>query len=317
MSRIGRALISSFDSTLMRGEFNLYLPLLARLPLRLGYPLAALRGTLNWMLDREWRSISLKLRYIRTATDQAMKQLFPDLTPAETRKLTRLRFAGNSREEFEAYLLIHDRARELSFTIRGLESLQAQLDSGKGVVLLTPHFDSFILGISSLGMSGLVVNVMTSDVVEHSLVDDCVRRFFSMKYRSLERYLNGGKAVHVERDLGFFYRALLNGECVVVLADLPPAGDKDQRIWIPFLGREVAFLSGAYRLARRTGSAIAGFTCHWEGKNRYEVTLSECVPPEKVDEGSYRQIYHFLSAAILRKPERWWAADLMRTFEAR
>lgn len=310
-------MIRLLDRTVMWGEFTLFLPLLARLPLRLGYHLAAWRGTLNWVFDREWRSISLGQRYIRAATYQAIKQILPDMSAAETKRLTRRRFEGNSREEFEAYLLIQDRLRELSFSIRGLESVKEQSARGRGVVLLTTHFDSFILGIVCLGMSGLVVNVMTSDVVENPLVDSCVRRFFSGKYRGMERYLQGGKAIHVEQNLSFFYQALLNGECVVVLADLPTSRDKDHQIWVRFLECERSFLSGAFRLAQRTRSALAGFVCQWEGMDKYTVTLSECIPPEEVNEKSYRQVYAFLEVPIRCKPERWWSSDLLRTFETR
>jgi lauroyl/myristoyl acyltransferase len=316
MTNVKRILIRLLDRAALWGEFTLFLPLLARLPLRLGYPLAAWRGALNWMLDREWRSISLEQRYIRAATDQAMKQIMPDLTATEIANLTRRRFEGNSREEFEAYLLIKDRIGELSFSIQGLESVLEQSTRGRGVVLLTMHFDSFILGTVCIGMNGLVVNVMTSDVVENPLVDGCVRRFFYRKYRGMERYLHGGRAVHVEQNLQFFYQALLNGECVVVLADLP-ARDNDQRIWMRFLERERSFLSGAFRLARRTESALAGFICQWEGGYKYKVTLSECIPSEEVNEASYQQIYAFLETAIQKKPERWWAADLLRTFGTR
>jgi len=297
-------------------EFTLFLPLLARLPFRLGYPLAAWRGDLNWVLDREWRSIALGQRYIRAAAKQAMKQIMPGLQDTKITKLTRQRFEGNSREEFETYLIIKDRIEELSFSIHGLKGMLEQSRQGRGVVLLTMHFDSFILGIVFLGMNGLKVNVMTSDVVENPLVNGCVRHFFYMKYRGMERYLNGGRAVHVEQNLKVFYKALLNGECVVVLADLP-AKDNDQRIWMQFLGQERAFLSGAFRLARRTKSAIAGFICQWEGGCKYRVTLSDCIPPEEVNEASYQQVYAFLETAIQNRPERWWASDLLRTFETR
>lgn len=316
-SDIKKNLVRMVDRAVLWSEFALLLPLLARLPLRLGYLLAKWRGTLNWMFDREWRSISLGQRYIRTATDQAMKQVMPDLSAAEIGRLTLRRFEGNSREEFEACLLMQNRMREMSFSIQGLEGVREQSKRGRGVVLLTMHYDSFIFGIVSLGMSGLVVNVMTSDIVENPLVEGCMRRFFWVKYRSMEKYLQGGKAVHVERDLRFFYRALLNGECVVILADLPTSRNKDHRIWVRFLESERSFLSGAFRLARRTGSALAGFVCQWEGRNRYAVTLSECVPSENVNLESYLQVYAFLEKAILRRPERWLAADLLRTFETR
>jgi len=317
MNRRINFIIRLLDRLVLWGEFTLFLPLIARLPLRLGYRLTAWRGRFNWAFDREWRSISIGQRYIRAATDQAIKQIVPDLPATETGRLTRRRFEGNSREEFEAYLLMQGRVRELNFSVLGLESVQKQLARGRGVVLLTMHFDSFILGMVCLGMSGLVVNVMTSDVVENPLVNGCVRRFFFGKYRSMERYLQGGKAVHVEQNMRFFYQALLNGECVVVLADLPASSEKDHPMWMQFLGRERSFLSGAFRLARSTESALAGFVCQWEGGDKYTVTLSECVLPEELNEASYHRVYAFLEAAILHKPERWWAADLLRAFETR
>jgi lauroyl/myristoyl acyltransferase len=317
MTDIKKIPVCLLDRAAMWGEFTLFLPLLARLPLRLGYLLATWRGTLNWALDREWRSIALGQRYIRAATNQALKQILPDLSLAEIRRLTRRRFETNSREEFEACLLMEDRVREMSFSVRGLESVREQSACRRGIVLLTAHFDSFILGIVFLGISGLVVNVMTSDVVENPLMDGPMRRFFYRKYRGLERYLQGGRAVHVEQNLRFFYQALLNGECVVVLADLPTSSNKEHRTWMPFLGRERSFLSGAFRLAQRTRSALAGFICQWEGGYKYKVTLSECIPPEEVNEASYQQVYAFLETAIQNNPERWWAADLLRTFETR
>ena len=271
------------DRLLMRCEYNLLLPFLARLPLRPGYRLAACRGKINWALDREWRSIALGQQYIRTATDRTIKKLLPDLSSAAIRRITRQRFEGFSREEFEAHLLMRERIRELHFSVHGLESVKEQLAQGRGIVMLTPHFDSFILGIVFLGMSGLIVNVMTSDVVENPLVDDSVRRFFFNKYRGMELYLQGGKAVHVEQDLRYFYQALRAGECVIVLADLPTATAKDNRIWLRFLGLERSFLSGAYRLARRTGSALTGFVCRWEGAGNYTVNLYKCVPPGEVN----------------------------------
>jgi lauroyl/myristoyl acyltransferase len=166
-------------------------------------------------------------------------------------------------------------------------------------------------------MSGLVVNVMSSEIVEHPSVDSNMRRFFSRKYRKMERYLQGGKIVHVEQNLRFFYRALLNGECVVIMADLPATRKEGDQIWMRFLGRERSFMPGAFRLARATGSALAGFVCQWDGENHYTVTLSKCVPPEDVNEASYQGTYDFLEDAIRLKPERWWAADLLRAFKSR
>lgn len=316
-SRPRRNVVHRLDHAITWCEYSLFLPFLARLPLRLGYRLAAWRGKMNWAFDREWRSIAVGHPYIRGATGRAINQILPDLPASGIEMMTRRRFEGFSREEFEAQLLMKKRVGKLHFMVRGIEGVQQQLARGRGMVLLTPHFDSFILGMVFLGMSGLTVNVMTSDVVENPRVDRCVRRFFFRKYRCMETYLQGGKALHVEQDLRFFYRALLAGESVVILADLPTPTPGDHPMWLRFLGRERSFLSGAFRLARRTGSAVAGFVCRWEGAGNYTVTLGECIPPDGVTHESYQRTYNFLESAIRSNPERWFAADLLQVFENR
>lgn len=310
-------MVRAMNHALTWCEYSLLLPLMGRLPIQLGYRLAVLRGRINWALDREWRSIAVGHRYIRAATERAMNLILPDLPAAAVRSMTRRRFEGFSREEFEAQLLMRRRVAKLHYTVQGIETVQNHLAGGRGMILLTPHFDSFILGMVFLGMSGLRVNVMTSDVVENPRVDRCVRRFFFGKYRGMELYLQGGKAIHVEQNLRFFYRALLAGESIVVLADLPTPKSGDHPVWLRFLGRERSFLSGAFRLARRTGSAVTGFVCRWEGATNYTVTVDECIPPGEVNQTSYQRVYDFFDAAIRSNPERWWAADLLEVFESR
>ena len=46
-------------------DFGRVLPWLAFLPLPLGYALARLRGQLNALTGRDWRSMGLKFRHIR------------------------------------------------------------------------------------------------------------------------------------------------------------------------------------------------------------------------------------------------------------
>ena len=45
-------------------DFALFLPYLARLPLPLGYALAGVRGRINALTGRDWRSMGLGFRHI-------------------------------------------------------------------------------------------------------------------------------------------------------------------------------------------------------------------------------------------------------------
>ncbi|MBK9237097.1 MAG: methyltransferase domain-containing protein [Rhodoferax sp.] len=87
----------------------------------------------------------------------------------------------------------------------------------RGLVLLTPHFDSFFLGVAFLARNGAKVNLMSSAVTQQPGVDAAVTRHFSSKYRGLENYLNGGRVLDMETGLRQFYRLLERGETLVVL----------------------------------------------------------------------------------------------------
>jgi lauroyl/myristoyl acyltransferase len=175
-------------------------------------------------------------------------------------------------------------------------------------VLLTPHYESFCLGIAFLGRTGGVVNSMSSSVTQDPRVDPAVRRHFDDKYRGLETYLNGGRVIDMESGLRPFYRMLEQHETLVVLADAPvlPGG---AAMSVNFLGGRRTLAAGAVRLAQRTGSDLGGFICAPTANGRYELTL--CEPGPSNDPATIDRVYSFMSAAIMANPGGWWAADLL------
>lgn len=289
-------------------DYGVVLPMCAALPLSLGRTLAGLRGLINAAFDLDWRSLALRRRYVRGSTYRAMRQLRPGASPGVHAVR---RFIHYSREEWEANLFRrerHMRALSAASTVEGLAPLQQMTNSGQGLVLLTMHFDSFCLGIVLLGLQGLKVHVMTSAIVEDPRLHPVVRRFFERKYRGMERYLNGGRMVHVERRPRYFYEALERGEVVVVLADLPPVRPGMHSAIVPFGGRRRRLTTGALRIAEKTGSAIGAFLCTHTSGNRYRV---QCTAPFEADSDSLMQLYAWFDRHLREMPDRWWAADLL------
>ncbi len=281
---------------------------MGRLPLTWGFALARVRGKLNAVAGRDWRSVALGFRHIRQQSLAGFRQLPMQADDSQLKAWRDARFVAEARDEFEARLLANNRARELqcSFTPPGASRTCAA--RSRGLVLLTPHYESFCLGIAFLGRAGGVVNSMSSAVTQDRRVDPAVRRHFDEKYRGLENYLNGGRVIDMELGLRPFYRMLERNETLVVLADSPvlPGG---AAMSVNFLGGKRTLAAGALRLAQRTGSEIGGFICVPAGSGIYELRL--CQPGPSNDPATIDRVYEFMSAEILANPGGWWAADLL------
>jgi lauroyl/myristoyl acyltransferase len=293
-------------------DYAVALPALARLPLPLGYALASLRGRANGLARRDWRSMALGFRHVgaQTAAGYRMFAAAGDGPggDAQVAALVRRRFQTESREEFEGRLVAAGRVPRLRCRVAPEAFVDGCRDRSSGLVLLTPHFDSFILGVAFLGLAGVRVNLMSSSITEHPRVARAVSRHFADKYRALQRWMNGGRVVNREEGLRPFFRMLEDREAVVILADAPatPGG---AAMAVDFLGRRCAMAAGALRMAQRTGSRIGGFVCRFVAPGRYELDGGPI--RDARDPGAVQAVYDFLSSAILADPGRWWAADLL------
>jgi lauroyl/myristoyl acyltransferase len=290
-------------------DFALLLPRIASLPLGMGYRLAAFRGWINAWTGRDWRSVGLGFRHVRAQTLEGLALLPVASTVQQRQSWCRERFATEAREEFEGQLLIRRRLHELSVTLEGADVIGriTARDSQRGLVLLTPHFDSFLLGIAFLGQLGARISPVSSAVTKDPRVDAAVQQHFTEKYAALSSYLNGGHVLDMEAGLRPFYRWLTLGNVVLVLADAPvlPQGAD---MTVEFLGTRRRLAGGPMRLASRTGSDIGAFVCHYVAAGRYRLEMAPVMPAA---DASIEAIYAFLGKAILSSPGRWWASDLL------
>ena len=294
-------------------DFGYILPLMARLPLPMGQALSTARGLLNVTMDYEWRSLAIRFNYIRERTYRAMCMMRPDAGERFWRKTTIQRFIHNSRDEWQAYLYdlpVMERICRQS-VVEGIDDLLKYQSKGRGLVMVSCHFDGF-MGMALLGMKGLCVNALTTAAGnEDPRIHPAVRTYLKNKYRKLEYRMNG-KIVYQEENMPFFYKALERGETVVLFGDVP--GSKSN-VFIPFLNARFKMPLGAWHLAVKTHSLISACVCVHEGVGRYRVI---CLPPAEIDPGSpllaLQPIYTFLENNIRNMPERWIAADLLPAY---
>jgi 2-polyprenyl-3-methyl-5-hydroxy-6-metoxy-1,4-benzoquinol methylase len=288
-------------------DFAVFLPAIARLPLTLGYALARLRGKANALVGRDWRSMALGFRHIHRQTLAGLQQVAPAALPSTLNAWRRGRYETEARDEFEAALIAAKRLSELHCEFDPPAAATICKRSGRGLVLLTPHFDSFFIGVGFLARSGARINLMTSSVTHDPRVHPAVQAHFERKYRGLEAYLNGGKLLDMEDGARPFYEMLKRGETLVILADAPNVAGAPG-LETDFLGRR-SLAGGAVRMARQTGSDLGGFVCYRERDGEYRVRLGPVAAAADADTAD--RVYRFLSDAIRSNPERWWAVDLL------
>lgn len=304
-----------FRRAFLEAMFRFALPLAARLPPHAGRVLAGVLGKLCARLDLDWRTLALREHYVAARTRQALREIDPGLDEARLNALVRQRFVNATLEELEGHWLALRQAGKFRCDIEGLDEIRGVMADGNGLVLLTLHFDATLMGVAQLGLAGVKLNLMTSDVVEDVRVLPVVQRYFSAKYAGIEACLNGGLVMHVEKRLKSFYRALRAGDGVVILGEAP-TGRLEDALVVDFLGKRRAIAPGVLRLAEKTGAPMAAFVCLRNPDGNYRVVFS---PPYRPENGCHagnvaRRLFAFLGARVRSHPERWWAADQLPNF---
>lgn len=292
-------------------DFAWLLPLVARLPLGLAFGLGRWRGLLNARTGRDWRSMALGMRHIRRQSLAGYRLLPLAADEAQLRAWSDERFVVEARDELEARLVAAGRVHALacrSVNAEGGRFVGVPADRRRGLLLLTPHFDSFFVGVAFAARGGARVNLMSSAVTHDPRVDPAVQAHFSAKYRGLEPWLNGGQVLDMEQGIRPFYRMLERGETLVVLGDAPvlPNGVSAQ---VDFLGAQRLLAGGALRLAQKADCDLGGYVCRMEQPGRY--VMEWCEPGPANDPATVQRVYALFTRAILSSPGRWWASDLL------
>ena len=292
-------------------DYRYLLPVIASAPLPLAYSLSACRGFFNKIFSRDWRSVALGTRHIHRQSTIAYGLLPTQPTSHDQSTWRRERFSTEAREEFEACLVIKNRVRELNCTFLPQSAQETCAVQERGLVLLTPHFDSFFLGSTFLARAGGPVNFMASAITHDPRVDPAVQKYFAIKYRSLELHLNGGKITNLEDGMRPFYRMLARKETLIVLGDSPPlqSESSDGDLVVNFLGANRRLAGGALRLAQSTDSNLGAYICQYKSPGNYVVEL--CPIGRARDPQTIQRIYDFFSGAILKNPGLWWGSDLL------
>lgn len=211
---------------------RLFMRLCAMLPLRGAHALGAALGSILALIPGR----------IRRITQCNVELCFPELSPAEQRRLASRSLRGTGRTVAETGALWHwppDRVLGLIKEVEGRAPVDAALQAGRGGILMTPHLGNWEL----VGLYCSTVYPLTS-------------LYRPPRMKGLETYMResrerfGAKLVPTNAGgIRHLYRALARGEFIGLLPDQEPQAGSG--VFAPFFGIEAYTMTLLARLLEK------------------------------------------------------------------
>ena len=181
-----------------------------------------------------------------------------------------------------------------------MELLQAKLDRGRGLVLLTPHLGSFEVSAQAYAEAFGRQRPITV------LYRPARKRWL----RELEETARARPALATApatlAGVRQMLRALKRGDTVGLLPDqVPPAG---MGVWVPFFGQPAYTMTLAARLVQQTGAEVALLWTERLADGRGYLVHAQDLPqplPERGDEASALVINQAMEDVIRQCPRQY------------
>jgi KDO2-lipid IV(A) lauroyltransferase len=279
-------------------------PLLALLPAPLAYRAACWRG--DWTF-RHWPE--KRGEVVRSVRQVLGEELSPDAAERLARDIFRIRTC-----EVIDLMRLRGRGRSLErlVEIRGREHLDAALAGGKGVILCTAHFGSYMGAFSLLHASGTPVTTIGRWWWNYPPGGfSVVRRMWDAVYA--RRVLRHRQRPNIEPWPGRLQvaaqaaAALRDNEAVTICSDAPPLdAELPRTVEAPFLGQQARLLPGVVGLARLTGAPVLMVFAHRAADYRHQVVeISSPVSMQGDTATAFGRCVAAMEAAVTAHPAEW------------
>lgn len=282
-------------------------PVAARLPARLAYGVGCAWGDLTFRVWPDREAELAHLRFLR-------QELGDDLIPADVERFARDFWRFRACEVIDL-MRLRGRARPLGrlVEVRGQQHLEQALEQGRGAILCSAHFGSYLSAFSLLHDRGFpLTNIGRWDWNYRSELSTFERRFWDLVYA--RRVLRHRQRPNIEPWQGRLdvavqaASALRSNEVVMLCGDPAPLPvDRARAIEVPFLGSRAALVPGVVTLAELTGAPLLMAFAHRLDDYRHQVL--EISPPVPLDGGTevaFGRCVAAMDAAIRAHPRDWY-----------
>lgn len=255
----------------------------------------------------------LLMRFSKKHRERCLSNLalaFPEMPVAEREQLARRVFEhfGRAMADFFVSNRMDAEQFESSMESEGIEHIDAALERGKGVLIVSGHFGNWERSARLLAQRGYPLSVVVR-TANDPVVDRVVN---SLRSGPGTTVIPRGAAARP------ILAKLKANELVAILPD-----QNAQEVFIPFFGKPAGTVLGPGVLHERTGCAVVPGVCFRTGPMRYRMRAGAPLVAEHVEggvagEGMMRSVHAFLEGAIREHPEQWlWFHDRWRSARRR
>lgn len=235
---------------------------------------------------------------------------FPDLDP-EARRILGVAVARHfGRTALDALRIQRlDPERFLGgIRVTGREHLDAALDRGRGVFLLSAHIGSWEVAALAAGLIIPGGFAVVNRPLDNPLLEAELERL---------RGVYGNRALGKRNVTRAMLKQLRSGGAVGILIDQRSL--EAEGVLVPFFGNPAWTHPVLARLTVRTGAPVVPVWGLWDGPGRYTVRFDEPVLPEALDEAERDEtaltarLLGIIEGVIRERPEQWlWYHDRWR-----
>jgi len=204
-------------------------------------------------------------------------------------------FARTFADLFWVKTVTQDRWQD-HFTFNISPAGQAEMDSGKGSIWVTPHYGNFELSSIVLGYIGRRYTIVAQDFKNSSLT-----AIFSEA-----RGVTGHRIIPRDGAMLRLVKELMKGGTVAFLSDLNVKPDKAAEI-IESFGRKISVTKIHVTMARRLKLAIQPAVCRPLEDGRYEMVVFDPIylRDDETDTQAVQRIWNVFENEIRQHPQ-WW-----------
>ena len=274
---------------------RLFYPLISRLPVRLSYMFATLKGVLDSKLHS--KRVAAAITGIQSA--------FPEMSYQQASLAIRSQMRMLARERLDVYWLNRLNAKNCSKFIEldGLENLESAIADTRPVILYSAHFSRLIMPSMALGVSGIQTSCLTADISNPEIPPE-ERRYLARKLNDMGR-LMGGDVIQKSDSLRRLYKVLKAKGILIVILDAPPAvGDSTERFAL--LGGEARLSTGVIKLAKRMDAILVPYFAVEEKDGLKGYFLEPFSIQGESDERALARVFEPIEQFIRERPDQWW-----------
>lgn len=221
---------------------------------------------------------------------------FPDMAPAEREQLLddNFRIMGMMLIETALSWWASDEQLEKRVNYHGLENLEAALEEGKGVILLTGHFTSMELG------GRLIMLKMPCYVMFRQLKNPLFNAAM-LKWRT-----HHSEGAVLQNDPRSMVRALRKNKVVWYAPDQDYG--RKQSVFAKFFGVTAATVPATARLVKMSGAKVVPFVPRREMDGSYTLSLGKALDgfPTGDDVADTQRINDIIEQEIRKSPEQYF-----------